>query len=191
MERSEHELVEAYRGGDIQALAELVERYRRPLLSFIIQMTGGQGDADDVHQEVWLRAIRSLGSFENKSFLSWLFRIAHNLVIDRSRSSRKFVSLEAEAAEGGALEDYLPAKGRSPDEEAACRDLGTRVRQLVGNLPAEQKEVFVMRTEGGLPFREIARIQRVSINTALARMQYALAKLRKELRAEHGGETIA
>ena len=60
----------------------------------------------------------------------------------------------------------------------ADEDLGRRIARAVGSLPMEQKEVFVMRTYAGLPFKQIASVQRVSINTALARMQYAMAKLR-------------
>ena len=65
------------------------------------------------------------------------------------------------------------------------RGCGPRIAAAVAKLPAEQREVFLMRMEGDLPFKEIARIQKVSINTALARMQYALNKLRQDLKSDY------
>ena len=74
-----------YRRGDTEALGRLVEQYRRPLYGFILNMTEGREDADEVFQEVWFRALRSLDRYRDRRFLSWLFRLAHNLIIDRAR----------------------------------------------------------------------------------------------------------
>lgn len=184
MEDSDRELLIQYRHGNIRALEQLVERYRRPLFGFILNMIGRREDADDVFQEVWFRAIKALDRYRDDKFLSWLFRIARNLVIDRYRGRKMLVSLESENVDGVALEDTIPDAGRTAATEAARRDIGRRIAAMVDGLPEEQKEVFLMRMEGDLAFREIAKIQRVSINTALARMQYALAKLRALLQDE-------
>ncbi|HAL93080.1 MAG TPA: hypothetical protein DCM68_08675, partial [Verrucomicrobia bacterium] len=132
-------------------------------------------EADEWFQETWVRAIQHMNIFRHKNLLSWLFRIAHNLIIDQARRKKPDVSLDEPAAEP------IPAAALSPADEAAGRDLGRHIAAAAARLPVEQREVFWLRMDAGLPFKEIARIQRCSINTALARMQYALQKLRDTL----------
>ncbi|MDI6775138.1 MAG: sigma-70 family RNA polymerase sigma factor [Verrucomicrobiota bacterium] len=181
-ETTDKELLTRYRRGDVDALGVLVEKYRRPLFAFILNMIGGQNEADEIFQEVWFRAIRSLAGYEERNFFGWLARIAHNFVIDRARRKRSDVSLDEELADGVPLRDAIPGATPDPEREIEKKDLAARLAKAVECLPAEQKEVFLMRIQADLPFKEIARAQKVSINTALARMQYALAKLRPMLR---------
>jgi RNA polymerase sigma-70 factor (ECF subfamily) len=186
MEHPESAWIAAYRAGDADALGRLVEHYRRPLFSFILRMMEGHADAEEVFQETWFRAIKNMDRYAEKSFLSWLFRIAHNLVIDRARRRRPMVDLDAMSEDGErALEQQIASPGVTPDGQVAGRDIGGRIAAALARLPAEQREVFVLRTEADLAFKEIARMQGVSINTALARMQYALAKLRTELAGDY------
>ncbi len=186
MDETEKQWLDRYRAGDREALGLLVERYRRPLFGFILKMTEGRGDAEDVFQEVWIRALRNLPRFRAENLLGWLFRIAHNVVIDEVRRRKALVDLDA--GRGGEETDWtgrMPAEGLDPSAVAAGTDVGRRIRAAVDRLPAEQREVFWMRTEADLPFKTIAKIQRVSINTALARMHYAVRKLREELRGDY------
>lgn len=175
-------LLAAYRKGDAEALGRLVEKYQRPLFSFLCRFASNPGEADEWFQETWVRAIQHMNIFRQKNLLSWLFRIAHNLIIDQSRRKKPDCSLDAPCSESGAiLSDFVPSPFPSPADEAAGRDLGRHIEAAAATLPVEQREVFWLRMAAGLPFKEIARIQRTSINTALARMQYALAKLRAAL----------
>jgi RNA polymerase sigma-70 factor, ECF subfamily len=185
MEAPDHELLDRYRRGEVQALDVLVERYRRPLFSYILNMTGRRGDADDVFQESWFRAIRKLGDYREKNFFGWLVRISHNLVIDRIRRQKPEVSLDAESGAEHPIHERLQGNGPSPHGQMEASETGARIRRAVNTLPPEQKAVFLMRVEVGLPFREIARIQRCSINTTLARMHRALGKLRPLLKDEY------
>ena len=182
MDQPEVAWVDEYRRGNVDALGRLVEHTRRPLFGFILRMMEGHADAEEVFQEVWVRAIRHIDQFRDRSFLSWLFRIAHNLVIDRARRTKPMVDIES--GENG-IEGRIVARAPSPDGVAAGKDMGRRIADAVSRLPVEQREVFLMRTEGEIPFKEIAKIQGTSINTALGRMQYALNKLRTELKAEY------
>ena len=186
MESPETAWLAEYRRGSVDSLGKLVEHLRRPLFAFILKMTEGREDAEEIFQEVWFRVIRSLDSYREKRFISWLFRIAHNLIIDRARKARPMADPHPiEPGQPDEIETRIPAPGITPARQAEGHDLGQRIAAAVRCLPQEQKEVFLMRMEGNLPFKEIAKIQGTSINTALARMQYALAKLRDELKTDY------
>jgi len=186
MDRDDAKLLSAYRNGDTEALGELVEKYKGPLFGFIYKFSEGREDADEVFQEVWVRAIKNMNRYRQKNLLSWLFRIAHNLMIDRIRKRKPVLSLETPAHEDGlALSERLPGAGLSPAEETGGHALGRRIEAAASKLPFEQREVFWLRMQADLSFKEIARIQKCSINTALARMQYAVSKLRKDLAGEY------
>ena len=182
MDNEDAILLAAYRDGDAEALGRLVEKYKRPLFGFLSRFAARPGEADEWFQETWVRAIRHMNLFRQKNLLSWLFRIAHNLVIDQARRRKPDCSLDAPHPETGRpLSDHVPAESLSPALEAAGRDLGRHIEAAANLLPVEQREVFWLRMAADLPFKEIARIQRCSVNTALGRMQYAIAKLRAAL----------
>lgn len=186
MDQPEKVWLAEYRQGRVEALGLLVDHFRRPLFSFIAKMMQGHADADEVFQDVWVRAITNLHRYRDDRFLSWLFRIAHNLVIDRARRGKRLVELDRPHGDDRAtLQNRLAAPAPDPADAADAKDLGRRIAEAVRRLPEDQRAVFLMRTEGDLPFKEIAKIQGVSINTALARMQYALRKLREELHDEY------
>ena len=188
MDQTDIECIEAYLGGDADALAPMVEKYKRPLYSFILKMTEGREDTDEIFQETWFRALKNIHKFRHKNFLNWLFRIAHNLVIDRARRNKRNVSMQSTSRgdeEGNTLEDHLAAPGITPAEEVGGIGLGKNIERAVETLSPEQKEVFLMRMYANASFKEIAKIQNCSINTCLARMQYALTKLRSMLKEEH------
>ena len=182
MDETDATLLAAYRRGDAEALGRLVEKYKRPLFGFLARFAADPGEADEWFQETWVRAIRHMNRFRQKNLLGWLFKIAHHLIIDQARRRKPDASLDAPMPESGdPLADVLASPGPSPAAEAEVRDLGRHIEAAAARLPIEQREVFWMRMQAGLSFKEIARIQRCSINTALARMQYALAKLRPAL----------
>ena len=187
-ERAE-QLLSQYRSGQTEALGELVELYRRPLFSFILSMTEGREDAEEVFQEVWFKAIRSLSSYKSKSFISWLFRITRNLIIDRARKKKPDRSLQEPLHDGENTVELLDTiqddANQMPSSGMDNQTLAKSIKHAVNQLPSEQKEVFIMRTDAELSFKEIARIQDTSINTALARMKYALTKLRELLQDEY------
>lgn len=188
MDETDIDCINDYLNGNADALAPLVEKYKRPLYSFILKMTEGREDTDEIFQETWFRALKNIHKFRHKNFLNWLFRIAHNLVIDRARRNKKNVSMQSSL--GGddgenTLEDHLAAPGISPAEEAGGSELGISIDEAVKTLSPDQKEVFLLRMYGNISFKEIAKIQKCSINTCLARMQYSLTKLRSILKEEY------
>jgi len=186
MELEDTKALEAYFAGDAEALAPLVEKYKRPLFSFLTRFAADPAEADAWFQETWVRAIQHMNRKRPEKLLSWLFRIAHNLIIDQSRRHKPACSLDAPLSHSGdSLTMQIPDGSLPPDLEAGGRDLGHRIEAVASALPLEQREVFWLRMQGNVPFKEIARIQHCSINTALARMQYALEKLRTTLAPEY------
>lgn len=168
--------------GEREALVRLVERYRRPLFGYLLRLAGDAGTAEEWFQETWARALARPRAFVRPPMAPWLFRIAHNLAMDSFRRSRRELPLaqtpdgEEAAADAGAL---------APDRLVASRELGERIAAAVAELPEAQRETFSMRMDGRLAFKEIAAIQGCPLGTVLARMQYALAKLRSALAADY------
>jgi RNA polymerase sigma-70 factor (ECF subfamily) len=181
---SDSEAIARYLRGDTEALSDLIEEYRRPLFGFIYRMVTTTEEAEEIFQEVWFKAIKNLSTYKHNRFLSWLFRIAHNLVIDRSRKQSLEVTLEDEDT-ADRLTYHAGQHSSSPVDAMQENDTHQRIQAAVTELPSDQREVFLMRMEADLPFKEIARIQKVSINTALARMTYAIEKLRKALAEDY------
>ncbi len=177
MDDAEH--IKQFLRGDANALCAVVDAYRKPLYSFIIQMAGQSDDADEIFQEVWIKAMQALPRYRHKDrFSSWLFKIAHRIIIDRSRKRKLVLSPDMES---GVLACPETTTQTTPHDNVSDHELGTTIRRAVAQLPAAQREVFLLRMDGDLPFKEIARIQKTSINTVLARMSYALGKLREQL----------
>ena len=185
MEETDKKLLIRYRKGQVDALEALVEKYRRPLFGFIVNMTEGRDDAEEIFQEVWFRVIRRLSVYRHKNFFGWLVRIAHNLVVDRARRKKPDFSLDEEREDGRSTMADVFGNDPGPSARLEVSDVAQHIASAAAKLPLEQREVFVMRAKAGLSFKEIAGIQGVSINTALARMQYALSKLRVLLKRDY------
>jgi RNA polymerase sigma-70 factor (ECF subfamily) len=183
--RSDAELLAAYVQGDVADLDLLVARYRQSLFTWFLGMTGSRSDAEDLFQDVWVRVIRNAARFEDISFRAWMWQIARNLLIDFRRKRKPNISLDAvDDDEDQPLLEKLVAKEASPGEEAERMDMARKAMQAVDRLPAVQREVFLMRVQGGLPFNEIAKILDVPVNTALGRMHDATTKLKQMLMKE-------
>jgi len=183
-EASDSELVRRYRNGEIGALDSLVRRHQKSLFGFVMNMVRDRSAAEDIFQETWLRALRGIDAYRDSNFGGWLVKIARNIIIDRSRKRQPELCLDTEDGEGRTRIENTPDPAPDPATSAEFSDIGRMVSNAVSKLPPDQREVFLMRVEAGLSFREIAKIQRVSINTALGRMHYALARLRPVLSAQ-------
>lgn len=189
----------AFKSGDARAFATLVQRHRGPVYNFILRYVGHRQRAEDVLQETWLKVVRSASDWQPKAkFTTWVYTIARNLCVDSARkeSFRKTDSLDAPAStdgDDGRTKGELVADehGAAPDRTAHNVRIRPMIEQALAALPAEQREVFLLREYQGIGFKEIAEVTGVNENTVKSRMRYALEGLRKRL-GELGvdGETM-
>jgi RNA polymerase sigma-70 factor (ECF subfamily) len=173
-------LVNDYIAGNEAALATLIKRHQSKIFGFIYSKVGDRDLANDIFQDTFIKVIRTLKSNaynEEGKFLPWVMRIAHNLIVDHFRRNKK-MPLYRETEEFSIFsimtDDALTIENKLISDQVA-KDL----RQLVEELPTDQKEVLMMRLYQDMSFKEISEATGVSINTALGRMRYALLNLRK------------
>lgn len=173
-------LVNSYISGNEAALATLIKRHQSRIFGFIYSKVGDRDLADDIFQDTFIKVIRTLKSNaynEEGKFLPWVMRIAHNLIVDHFRHNKK-MPLYRETEEFSIFsimtDDTLSIENKLISDQVT-KDL----RQLVEELPADQKEVLMMRLYQDMSFKEISEATGVSINTALGRMRYAVINLRK------------
>jgi RNA polymerase sigma-70 factor (ECF subfamily) len=174
----------AFQRGEARAFELLIARHRGPVFNFILRYTGNRARAEDVLQETWLKVVRSAREYEPRArFTTWLYTIARNLCVDSARkeSHRKADSLEASPDGARGYAEVLPSEGPAPDREAYNLRLRPLLQKALDALPAEQREVFLLREYSGVGFKEIASITGVPEPTVKSRMRYALEGLRKAL----------
>ena len=173
-------LVSDYIQGKETALEVLIKRHQQRLFSFIYSKVQDKDITEDIFQDTFIKVIRTLkrGNYnEEGKFLPWVMRIAHNLVIDYFRKNNrmpKFSNTDEFDIFSVLGDGSLNAEKRIIQEQ-----IYNDVRELVKELPEEQKEVLVMRMYKDMSFKEISENTGVSINTALGRMRYALINMRK------------
>ncbi len=181
---NDQDLVQAYIKGDQSAIEELINRHRSKVYTYIFLTIKNQPLAEDLFQETFIKVIQSLrnGKYrDNGRFLSWVIRIAHNLIIDHFRKEKQMNSVSNDDTEV----DLFNSKKLSDDnieEIIVNSQIKSEIRALINELPDDQREVVLLRHYGGLSFKEIADQTDVSINTALGRMRYALINLRKMIK---------
>ena len=178
---NDHELVELYEKGNDSAFDILLERHQAYIFSYILFLVKDNDVANDFFQETFSRAIVAIRSHKyqtNGKFSAWLMRIAHNLIIDKSRESETNYTIRENQVKPKVL-NSLRLSEATREDEIIDRQKRESVRQLLNYLPAPQREVIMMRFYDDLSFKEIAQMTGVSINTSLGRMRYALINLRR------------
>jgi RNA polymerase sigma-70 factor (ECF subfamily) len=194
-ERTDEELLAAYQQGDVGAFELLLRRHRAPLFTFLLRMLGDRQKADDLAQETFLRIVKGAAAWEQRArFQTWLYTIARNLCVDQSRRDRfrRTDSLDAEGPEDEpAMVDSVPGREIDPSRGAESARLRPVLAKALASLPDEQREVFLLREQAGVPFKEIAELTGVNENTVKSRMRYALEGLRKALQAAGVSEATA
>lgn len=177
---SDQELVQSYLNGNDNAFEVLLKRHQDRIYTQIVVLVRDNEVADDIFQETFVKAIRTLkqGKYnEEGKFLPWVLRIAHNLSIDHFRKAKKMPAVRSD--ENYDVFGSIAQDDMNVEEQWVTDIIHSDVRKLVENLPKEQRDVVMMRHYDGLSFKEISEKCNVSINTSLGRMRYALINMRK------------
>lgn len=180
------DLVEAALQGSQDAYREIVERYQRPVFGLIRRMVRDQGTAEDLAQEVFVKAFRALASFDrSRKFSSWLFKIAHNTGIDQLRKRQlDTVALETTDSEEPNLSAVLAdTKVESPETRVHRGDIADALEAALSTLRIEYREVVLLRFQEGLAYEEIAQVTELplgTVKTHLFRARKAMARHLKE-----------
>jgi RNA polymerase sigma-70 factor (ECF subfamily) len=175
-------LVLRYQRGDVAAFEALVDRHRPGVYRFLARFLHDRARAEDLTQECWVRFIGAAPRWSARApFRVWLYAVARNLAADEARrmAHRRHESLDDSARSAPFAE--LTAPGRTPEQAALDLLLQPVLQQAIAALPAEQREVFLLRECEGVPFAEIAEITGAPVPTVKSRMRYALEALRRRL----------
>lgn len=177
----ENVIIDQVRSGEIQAFQGLVEQYKKKVYYLAYDMMGNHEDAEDVSQEVFLRAFRFIKDFRGEAKLSsWLYRITHNVCIDQRRKKPfAILSLNQDPESGGEIE--IEDSGSSPEDSLRARLLQKDIEKALGTLTRRERSVFVLRHYNELMVREIADILGISEGTVKSLLFRAVRRLRKTL----------
>lgn len=176
------ELVKKFIEGDKTALEVLITRHKERVYTYIFFIVKNEKLAEDIFQDTFIKVIKSLqkGKYNEQGvFVSWVIRIAHNLTIDYFRKNSRMPTYSNDQNPEFDIFNSNKFSEQTIEDKLVKKQIAADIRNLVEELPNEQKEVILLRHFGDLSFREIAEQTNVSINTALGRMRYALINLRK------------
>jgi len=181
MSLSDSTLITQFTSGNSQAFAILVDRYQKRVYGFIFSKVKDAELADDVFQDTFVKVIKNLrlGKYKDEGrFLSWVMRIAHNIIMDHFRKINRLPKHESKHEDLDVL-DRLVEQSSSIEDLMIETQIHADLSLLIDELPQTQKEVLRMRLFQEMSFKDIGEQTGVSINTALGRMRYAVLNLRK------------
>lgn len=177
---SDKELIAQYISGNDKAFEELLNRHKSKIYTSIYLFVKDRAKAEDIFQEVFIKIIDTLrkGKYNHEGkFVQWAMRISYNMCVDNFRKAKRKPTVSA--SDDFDIFDIIPLKEENVEEKMIKSQMHTRIRELVDMLPDEQREVVILRHYADMSFKEISQLTRVSINTALGRMRYALINMRK------------
>ena len=173
------QLIERYRDGDASAFDVLYGRHKGNLFRYILRQCGSRSVAEELFQEVWMNLTRARQGYTVQAkFTTYLYRLAHNRLIDHYRSQAGGVPVSFEDDDCPALESIAGGRRDDPALSTDHRQQAQRLLQLIDALPEAQRGAFLLQQESDMSIEEIAQAAGVSRETAKSRLRYAIAKLR-------------
>lgn len=192
MSRSEDDLIRAAQAGDADAFCLLAESYQRRVYLLALHYCRDRQDAEDLSQEVWLKAFRALASFRNESsFYTWLRQIIINSFLNHRRSAaRRWLGNAAAAvdietlAETNEFNRWTPERTRDAEVDIHTKILLESVLEALGELTPQQRLIFLLKHREGMTYEEISKAFGCSTGTAKKALFRAVVKLRQRLGVE-------
>ncbi len=177
---TDNDLINLFVAGNVNALEVLVLRHKDKLYTSILFLVKDKYLAEDIFQDVFIRIIDTMrgGRYtEEGKFLPWAMRIAHNLCVDHFRKVKRTPTIKT--GENQDIFEVLNFTEDSAEDKMMKKQSHNRVKDMLDQLPEDQREVIILRHYANMSFKEIASLTNCSINTALGRMRYGLINLRK------------
>lgn len=177
---TDNDLINLFVAGNVNALEVLVLRHKDKLYTSILFLVKDKYLAEDIFQDVFIRIIDTMRSgryTEEGKFLPWAMRIAHNLCVDHFRKVKRTPIIKT--GENQDIFEVLNFTEDSAEDKMMKKQSHSRVKDMLDQLPEDQREVIILRHYADMSFKEIASVTNCSINTALGRMRYGLINLRK------------
>ena len=172
-ETTDEQLMQQYANGDAKAFDQLYARHRSALYRYFNRQVNNVSTANDLYQGAWEKIIKSRGKYRKTApFTAWMYRIAHNHLVDHYRRIKPDDSIATED-----LSDHQPG----PSEDAIDEQQNERLKATIIALPAEQRDTLLLKVETGLKMEEIASVTGVSRETVKSRLRYAVDKLKRSL----------
>jgi RNA polymerase sigma factor (sigma-70 family) len=179
---TDESLMLRYAAGDSEAFDALYTRHELAVWRYMLRSVRIEAVADDLLQDVWFSVARQAGTYQVKArFKTWLFTIAHNRMVDHFRTAKNHTSLDAEGDDGSLADTLVADSGFGPVRQLQSREQAAAVIAAVEQLPAPQREAFLLQAEASLSVEEIAAATGVNFETAKSRLRYARQSLRQQL----------
>lgn len=181
---SDEQLMQNYCNGDNKAFEILYSRYKNSIYHYFYRQVETSAIADELHQDVWLKIIKSSSQFSEQSSLkTWLFTIAHNRLVDYYRHKQVIVAENKQSSPVEQIEQEHFENNFNPVEDPGYTLHASQLKELlsnaIANLPREQKDVFILYEQSGLSLKDIAYITGNSFESTKSRLRYAVKKLRQ------------
>lgn len=173
----EQEIIGRVLGGDRSAFAGLVEKYQGPIFNLAYRMTGSREDADDLTQEIFIRAYQQLQRFDqSKKYFTWLYTVGINLIRNHLKKNARNVSHLA--AVGSALEHHKQEDGRGEGDRLSD-DRMIRLEKIIQQLPVDLREAIILKFVQDLTFEEVAAVTGDSLSAVKMRIYRGLEKMKQ------------
>jgi len=181
---SDESLMHAYARGDATAFERLYARHKGPTYRYFLRHTSDRGAADELHQDVWLKVVAARERYVAEArFTTWLYTLARHRLVDhwRTRRGNRFTSLDDDGDAGRPADGDAPADHADPLDWAIDAQAGHRLQRALSEVPAAQRDAFLLHVEAGLSLGEIAALAGVPAETIKSRLRYAYRRLRAAL----------
>jgi RNA polymerase sigma-70 factor (ECF subfamily) len=176
---SDEALLKKAVAGDRDSLDELFRRYRMVAYRVAHRLLGNEADALDAVQEAFVKALVHLPSFQGRSsFKTWMLRVVSNAALDLGRQRGRRETLSMDGMGPKYREECEPLIHPEPIRELERQDLRRKLQEALAQLPAAQRQTFVLHAEAELSYREVAETLEISIGTVMSRLYYARQRLR-------------
>jgi len=196
-EMNDAEIIERVLSGDVNYFEFIVKKYEKMIYNLAITKTQNRETAQDISQECFLRAYKMLRSYRTDSaFSTWVYRICQNLIFDYYRKNKKMKTVSLSVLDNGSGDDDIKEKDiadltSEPSEHIIRAERIEKIRELINSLPADLRDIIVLRDLQNMSYAQISEILDLEIGTVKSRLNRAREKLKNNvIKINENGELL-